>query len=64
MQQHMQQDVSKKANIPLSIDIHRFSSLTQLLRVTALAQKFISKLKKTNRSNSYIDNEESIQAVT
>ena len=64
MQQHMKQDVSTKANTPLSIDFHRFSSLTKLLRVAALAQKLISKLKRTNRSNSYIDNEESIQAVT
>ena len=29
MQQHMQQDVSTKANTPLSIAIHRFSSLTK-----------------------------------
>ena len=52
------QDVAKKRNTPLTIDIHRFSPLTKLLRVTALTQKFIYKLKRTNRSKSYLDNEE------
>ena len=51
------QDEAKKRNTPLTIDIHRFSSFTKLLRVTALAQKFIYKLKRTNRSKSYLDNE-------
>ena len=58
------QDVAKKRNTPLTIDIHRFSSLTKLLRVTALAQKFIYKLKRTNRSKRYLDNEEINQAET
>ena len=54
----------KKRNTPLTIDIHRFSSLTKLLRVTALAQKFIYKLKRTNRPKSYLDNEEINPAET
>ena len=59
-----QQDVATKRNTPLTIDIHRFPSLTRLLRVTALAQKFICKLKRTSRSKSYLDSEEINQAET
>ena len=36
---------------PYGIDIRRFSSLTKLLRVTALSERFVNKLrKKSNRS--------------
>ena len=46
---------------PLDIDIHRFSTLTKLLRVTALALQFISKLRGT-RSKDHIDSEDIVQA--
>ena len=59
-----QQDVATKRNTPLTINIYRFSSLTKLPRVTALAQTFISKLKRTNRSKTYLYNEEINQTGT
>ena len=59
-----QQDVSTKVSAPLNIEIHRFSSLAKLLRVTALALKFVNKFKKTARSNDRLDSEEIIQAET
>ena len=47
----------KQSDAPMNIDIQRFSSLTKLLRVTALALQFISKLKKTAPSIDQIDSE-------
>ena len=40
------------------------SSLTKLFRVTALALKFINKLKRTARSNDQLDSEETSQVET
>lgn len=39
-------------NAPFSIDIKRFSSVTRLLRVTALASRFVSILRKRKDSNN------------
>lgn len=39
-------------NAPFSIDIKRFSSVTRLLRVTALASRFVSILRKRKNSNN------------
>lgn len=52
-----------ESKTPYGIDIRRFSSLTKLLRVTALAKRFVNNLKtKSNRSGpldeSEIDNAE------
>ena len=54
----------KQSDAPLNIDIKKFSSLTKLLRVTALALHFISKLKKTAPSIDQIDSELITQAET
>ena len=54
----------KQSNAPMNIDIQNFSSLTKLLRVTALALHFISKLKKTAPSIDQIDSELIPQAET
>ena len=51
----------KQGEAPLDIDIHRFTSLTKLLRETALALQFISKLRGT-RSKDHIDSEDIVQA--
>ena len=40
---------------PFCIEISRFSSVTKLLRVTALAARIIGKLKKQKSSNSPIE---------
>ena len=56
------QDVSVKVSAPLNIDISRFSSLTKLLRVTALALRFINKLKRKSGSSSQLDSEEIAEA--
>lgn len=43
---------------PYGIDIRRFSSLTKLLRVTALSERFVNKLrKKSNRSGPLDESE-------
>ncbi|MEW8544134.1 MAG: hypothetical protein AB2693_11425, partial [Candidatus Thiodiazotropha sp.] len=55
-------DVSTKVSAPLNIDIHRFSSLIKLLRVTALALRFIKKLQKISQPNKQLDSEEIYQA--
>lgn len=52
-----------ESKTPYGIDIRRYSSLTKLLRVTALAERFVNNLKtKSNRSGpldeSEIDNAE------
>lgn len=47
-----------ESTAPFGIDISRFSSLTRLLRVTALAERFVNKLrKKTNRSGPLDESE-------
>ena len=40
---------------PFGLDVNRFSSLTRLLRVTALADKFIAKLRKQAKANDLLD---------
>ena len=54
----------KQSDAPMNIDIQRFSSLTKLLRVTALVLQFISKLMKTAPSIDQIDSELITQAET
>ena len=40
---------------PFGLDVNRFSSLTRLLRVTALADKFVAKLRKQANANYPLD---------
>ena len=40
---------------PFGLDVNRFSSLTRLLRVTALADKFVAKLRKQTNANYPLD---------
>ena len=47
----------KQSDAPMNTDIQMFSSMTKLLRVTALALQFISKLRKTAPSIDQIDSE-------
>ena len=47
-----------KSTTPFGIDIGRFSSLIRLLRVTALSERFINKLRnKTNKSGALDESE-------
>lgn len=57
--QQIQKTVNDEmASYPLQIDIKRFSSLTKLLRVTALALKFIRILKKSSNERQFITSDE------
>ena len=49
-------------NTPAGISITRFSSLSKLLRVTALVARFIAKLKKQSNSNGPLEAEEILSA--
>ena len=40
---------------PFGLDVSKFSSLTKLLRVTALAGKFVAKLRKEVKANDPLD---------
>ena len=51
-------DRTVKSTAPFGIDIGRFSSLIRLLRVTALSERFIDKLRnKTNNSGALDESE-------
>ena len=45
---------TESMNTPAGISITRFSSLSKVLRVTALVARFIAKLKKQNNSNGLL----------
>lgn len=47
---------------PFSIDINRFSSVTKLWRVTVLAQRFVSKLRKQSHIAGPLSASEIIRA--
>ena len=51
-----------ESKAPFGIDIERFSSLTRLLRVTALAERFINKLRKTTNKSGALDESEIAKA--
>ena len=51
-----------ESKAPFGINIERFSSLTRLLRVTALAERFINKLRKTTNKSGPLDESEIAKA--
>ena len=53
---------TESMNTPAGISITRFSSLSKLLRVTALVARFIAKLRKQNNSSGPLEAEEILSA--
>ena len=51
-----------ESNAPFGIDIEKISSLTRLLRVTALVERFINRLRKTTNKSGAIDESEIAKA--
>ena len=61
---HSENMTDQSLNAPFDLNLQKFSSVTKLLRVTALALRFVNKLrKKTNQHGPLNANEMEIAEI-